>query len=507
MRLRMASAAAMVSAAITVGGLVGTSAASASADAPSGTLTIVVGGNGGLNYDPQTNALPSSFEFMMPVFDTLLNENAKGVISAGLATNWAFSNHNLTLTLTLRNGVQFQDGTPFNSAAVKANIVRGETNPDSVVSDELTAISSISTPTPTTVVLHLKSPAGSLLGYFSGPAGMMGSPKAFAGKNYDTHPVGTGPWEVSSTSVPGSDMIYTAFPGYWDKAIQKVATVKVVVDAESSFVPAMTGGSANAVLLTGSPTDGATLKSDGFPVHNSSMTFLYVMYFNKSGFFANPKVREAVSLAINRNAICTALLKGACKVTGQPVSPGSWAYDPSLPAPAFDPSEARNLLKQAGYPNGFSFTATVASTFGEGETQLSAIQQMLGQIGIKMKDSPLPIPDLFPALDTGKVQAYYGPDTGGADPAIPLEVDLGPAYNPGGYTDAALSSALTKANAATTSAARVADYRAASAEYQTSAYNVVVLNQTLQYATAKNVSGAVAHDPLVLDARGVTVGS
>ena len=141
-----------------------------------GTLTIVVAGNGGLDYDPQLNALPSATGYMSPVFDTLLNENTQGAISPGLATAWKFSGNGLTLTLTLRPGLKFQDGTAMNAAAVKANILRGQTDKESVIANQLTSISSVDAVNPTTVVLHLKSPGGALLGYFSRIGGHDGEP-------------------------------------------------------------------------------------------------------------------------------------------------------------------------------------------------------------------------------------------------------------------------------------------------------------------------------------------
>ena len=420
-----------------------TAANSSGSKGSAGTLTIVVAGNGGLDYDPQLNALPSATGYMSPVFDTLLNENTQGVISPGLATAWKFSSNGLALTLTLRQGVKFQDGTPLNAAAVKANILRGQTDKESVIANQLTSISSVDAVNPTTVVLHLKSPGGALLGYFSGSAGMMASPASWA----------------------------------------------------------------NTALLTGAATDGKTLGADGFPVKSSNVTFLQIMYFNKTGIFASPLVRQAVSVAINRQELCTALFAGsaACTPTGQPVAPSSWAYDRSLAPPKQNIAEARTLLKQAGHPNGISFTATVAATYGEGETQLTAIQSMLAQAGIHMTIRALPIPQLFPALDSGSVQAYYGPDTGGADPAIPLETDLSSAYDPGNYSVPQLTQLLSQANAVTNPAARPAAYQKVSAEYQASAFNVVTLNQNLQFATAKNVNGVTVHDPLVVEARGAIV--
>ncbi len=470
-----------------------------------GSFTVLVAGNGGLNYDPQTNAAPSAGEFMMPVFDTLVTEHRDGTISAGLATAWKFSEDKKTLTLNLRDGVTFHDGTAFNAEAVKSNIARGQTDAKSVVAGQLAAIESIETPSANVVTLRLKEPNGALLGFFAGPAGMMASPKAWANSNYAINPVGTGPWQVSASSKPGSDMVYTAFPQYWNKSVQKVATVHIRVGTESTFVPSVTGNSAQAVTLTGAATDAETLKAAGLPVAPAGTTYLHLMYLNKSGVFADPKVRQAVSLAIDRKTICTSLLAGACTVTGQPLEPKSWAYDSSLAAPTQDVERAKALLAEAGHPQGISFKAVVSSAGTQLQTELSAIQQMLAKANITMTTTPMPIAQLLPTLGSGDAQAYYSVGTGGADPAIPLSSMIAPAYNPGGYKDSAFVPALAAATGAATQEERATAYKKASAAYQQSVFNVVILNQDLQFATAKGVSGVTAHDPLILDARGVTV--
>ncbi len=466
------------------------------------TLTVLVAADGGQNYDPQTNASPSSGEFIMPVFEPLLTENSEGEISGGLASAWRFSAAGKTLTLTLRKGVTFHDGTAFDAKAVKSNIERGQTNDKSVVAGQLGLISSIRTRGRRTVVLNLKSAGGALLGFLAGPAGMMGSPKAFAGKNYPTHPVGTGPWEVSDASQPGSDMVYTKFGKYHGPAVAKASTIHIRNSAESTFVASLNGGSTQAVMLTGAPTDTQTLKDAGFPVHTAGTTYLHLLYLNKSGVFADPKVREAVSLAIDRQAICTALLDDACTVTGQPLKPDSWAYDTSKKAPAQDKERAKALLADAGHADGFEFKAVVSSTGTQLQTELTAIQQMLADVGIKMSITPMPVAQLLPTFGSGDAEAYYSVNTGGADPAIPLATMAGPAYNPGEYDSAALSSQLAEAGTKTSTHARAVAYRKASSAYQDVAFNVVVLNQDLSFAVGKKAKGLVARDPLVLDVRG-----
>ena len=469
------------------------------------SLTILVPADGGQNYDPQTNASPSSTQFLMPVFDTLLGSTPDGSTTPGLATAWVLAPDSTSLTLTLRGGVRFQDGSPFNSDAVRRNLERGKTTPKSVVASQLASIAAIDAPNPLTVVLHLNGGGGALLGFLAGPAGMMASPASWARSNAATVPIGTGPWQVSPDSIPGNDMAYTRFGGYWDPSAPRVDTIHIRVGAESTFVPGLDSGVAHAVLLTGSPTDGTTLSTNGLPVRAAPTTYLHLFYLNKTGVFADARVRRALSLAVDRQLLCDALLYSRCVPTAQPVSPRSWAYDPASAPPAPDAAAARALLAEAGHPGGIDIPVVVSSAGTQLLTELTALQQMVADAGIRISINPRPVAQLLPALDDGTAQAYYTVNSGGADPAIPLAQMTAPAYNPGGYRDPAFDAALRTAGVAVTSADRRAAYRRVSAAYQATDFNVIVLNQDLQYATARGVTGINARDPLTLDVRGAAV--
>lgn len=322
--------------------------------------------------------------------------------------------------------------------------------------------------------------------------------------DYGTHPVGTGPWQVSPRSTPGSNMVYTAFDRYWEASSVRVPVVNVRVGSESTFVASLSGNSAQAVMLTGAPTDAKTLRANGLPVKDSGTTYLHLLYLNKSGALADPRVRQAISLAIDRKAICEALLAGACTPTAQPLQPKSWAYDKSTPAPTRNVDKAKALLAEAGQSK-LTFKTVVSSAGTQLQTELSAIQQMLGDVGITMTVSPMPVVQLLPSLANGTAQAYYSVNTGGADPAIPIITMTAPAYNPGGYSEPGLKTAFEQANRAVSQQDRAVAYQKVSRQYQETAYNVVVLNQDLRFATAKAVQGVIGRDPLVIDARGVVV--
>ncbi len=469
------------------------------------SLTILVPADGGQNYDPQTNASPSSTQFLMPVFETLLNSSPDGTTTAGLATAWTLAPGGRSLSLTLRGGVRFHDGTPFDASAVRKNLERGKTDPKSVIAGQLAAVTAIDVPDPSTVVLHLTGGGGAVLGFLAGPAGMMASPASWGRTNAATDPIGTGPWQVSPSSVPGTDMVYTRFAGYRDPGVARVDTIHIQVGSESTFVPGLSSGIAQAVMLTGAPTDGGTLANYGIPVQSASTTYLHMFYLNKTGVFADPRVRRALSLAVDRKLMCDALLYSRCTASAQPVSPRSWAYDSTASPPVPDLDQARTLLAQAGHAGGIDVPVVVSSAGTELLTELTALQQMVAKAGIRITINPMPVAQLLPALDTGRAQAYYTVNSGGADPAIPLAQMTAPAYDPGGYRDPAFSAALAAAADAVAPQDRRAAYRKASAAYQATDFNVVVLNQDLQYATAQGVTGVGARDPQTLEVRGATV--
>src|ERR1700722_10500596 len=134
-----------------------------------------------------------------------------------LATNWSWSADGKALTLTLRDGVKFQDGEPFDADAVRANIERYRTAPESNRKGELRPVTGVEVIDPKTVRIVLSQPYAPLIAVLSDRAGMMGSPKALAalGKDFATHPVCAGPFSFVER-VPQDRMVLERFPGYWN---------------------------------------------------------------------------------------------------------------------------------------------------------------------------------------------------------------------------------------------------------------------------------------------------
>src|SRR5579875_3405489 len=200
------------------------------ASASSSTLNI------GLSADPPTldPSLSSALvdrQVMMNVYDTLFQLTPDNKIAPDLVKSYEESSDGKTYTLHLQKGVNFQDGTPFNAAAVKFNIERDQQK-TSARHSQLSAIASIDTPDDYTVVLHLKHQFSPLLATFTGRSGMMVSPTAVQkeGSNYANSPVGTGPYEFKER-VKGDHITLIKNPHYWGSE-PHIATViyKVFTD-------------------------------------------------------------------------------------------------------------------------------------------------------------------------------------------------------------------------------------------------------------------------------------
>ena len=314
----------------------------------------------GQNYDPATTASPAVGSYLAPVFDTLVTVDSSGTIKPSLSTAWEFGDNEKSLTMTLRPGVRFHDGTPFDASAVKANLDRGKSLPTSVVKGQLAVVSDVAVVNPGVVKLTLSGGAGTILSLLGSRAGMMMSPTAFKNPDLATHPVGTGPWEVSSETVPGKTMVYTKYAGYWDPSVQGIEKFVIKVVSPDAQAAGMNDGSINLLLLTSNPQDADTLKSSGNVVDSTGLEYVHTLFLSKKGVFANEHARLALSYAIDRQLIAGTVMLGQCTPTGQPFKPSSWAYDPALPAPAQNNGRVADELRAANLPGGFQFKAVVS---------------------------------------------------------------------------------------------------------------------------------------------------
>lgn len=305
-----------------------------------------------------------------------------------LAESYDASKDGLTYTIKLRSGVKFQDGTDFNAEAVKVNLDRAS-NPDNHLKryNLFKSVATTEVVDPTTVKITLKQPFSAFINTLASPAAAMISPTALKkyGKEIGFHPVGTGPYELETWNQ--TDFVKVKkFAGYWKPGYPKLDSItwRPVVDNNTRAAMLQTGEANFAFPI---PYEQAKLLEKNGKldlVTSPSIMQRYISFNVTQKPFDNPKVREAINYAINRQALVKVAFAGyATPATG--IVPPSIQYSQNYPALEYNPAKARELLKEAGYPNGFSTTLWSSHNHSTAQKVLQFTQQQLAQVGIKVQ--------------------------------------------------------------------------------------------------------------------------
>ncbi|SIS84753.1 ABC transporter substrate-binding protein [Alicyclobacillus vulcanalis] len=358
--------------------------ASGAADVQSATLTV------GLQADPATldPALSSALvdrQVMANIYDTLFSLTPTGKIVPNLVESYSVSKNGLVYTFQLRHGIKFQDGTPFNAQAVQFNLER-DMAATSARRNELSSISSVETQGEYTVIVRLSHPYSPLLAVLTDRAGMMVSPTAVKkeGANYPDHPVGTGPFMFSSR-VKGDHITLVANPHYWKgKPKLSEVTFKIFTDPNVEITN-LENGSIQLADQVPAQQLGLLEKNPNFVVSNKPGLGYQGIYLNVTQPpFNNKYLRLAVDAAINRSLLVNVALKGEATPAWGPFSPESPVFNRTLDLPpAPNAALVKRYLKEAGDPNGFSFTLQTANN--PVSTEIAQIvQSMLQPYHIQM---------------------------------------------------------------------------------------------------------------------------
>ncbi len=377
-------------AAATTGGAAPAAAtvAPAAASGPSGTLTIVQGADITTTDPFQIQAIRGMHT---SIYDQLLVRDANFKIAPWLATSWENPDEH-TWVFHLRQGVKFHNGEPFNAASVVWSFQRFVA-PDekNIYASMLSPVSQVDALDDYTVKVTTKDPFPALLenlayGVFMGPPQAMQT----QGDEFFKNPVGTGPFKFVSWS-PGEKMVVEAAGGHFggDPKIKTIVWQPVTEDA-TRVVELRTG---QADLIT-SVSPGQISQLDGQPgisvVKFPSQSFMVLIMNAAKPPFDDPRVRQAMNYAVDKQAIITTLLGGNGTVLPAPAGPAHEGYDPNLGVMYnYDPDKAKQLLADAGYANGFSFTLdTPDGRYLQDKAVAQAVGGMLAKVGVQAKVNP-----------------------------------------------------------------------------------------------------------------------
>ncbi len=388
--------------------VVGSSTHAAAAAAPQKTLVFACEAEPS-QLDPHISNTWNTFRILTHMFESFVVQDLtkdkvdRPPIVPALATNWTVSKDGKVYSFTLRKGVKFHDGTPWNAEAAKFNLDR-MTNPNFQYFNKISAgkmgwmwgdLDKYEVVDEYTFKITLKQPNSEFLRRLTqGGAGapVMISPesvKKWGNDEVTNHPVGTGPFKFVER-VYGEKVVLEKNPGYWDpkripkidrwiiRGINEVATRELVLQ----------NGEVD-IIATPSPDSVDFLASKGFRIVKGPVPTIYVLWLNfKEPYFQDVRVRQAVAMAIDRVGMAKYLKRGLAQPAYGILNFAGPGYDPKFRDYQYDPIQAKKLLAEAGFPNGFE--TRMDWTLGGGgdvNTQLDAewLQRDLAKIGIKSK--------------------------------------------------------------------------------------------------------------------------
>src|SRR5258705_969638 len=365
---------------------------------PHGTVNI---GSDLSGFDLQPNNFLTISMVGTSLFDGLTASGPKGVIQPRLATAWKALDDKNTWEFTLREGVTFSNGERFDAQSVKFTVEK-TLNDKLRWAGRLATIKSVTIINDYTVQVTTDGPDALLPGRLSL---YMMPPKQVAAEGLNTfglHPAGTGSYVIDSyTASQKLTMQYRS--DSWRVGKVGVPDKPLVIDLPSSMpnpatrIAALRSGSVDAI--TAVPIDEIeALQRDGFTVsigkQASPVTFFLLTDLDKTNPATVPlhdkRVRQALNHAVDQNALINQLFKGLVgDCPGQLVDSDGFGYNPNIKAFGYDPAKAKQLLAEAGYPNGFSTQITVlAGNPMGGEVIGQALAQYFDKVGVKAEILP-----------------------------------------------------------------------------------------------------------------------
>lgn len=390
---------------------------------------LVVGAATTPSVDPHFQFLAGNIAYHRHVFSALTQFN-RGVVEPDLATSWRA----VTPTqweFKLRPGVLFHDGTPLTADDVVFSLKRLSALPNNPISYAGTALGStkeITAPDPSTIRIDTALPEPMLPITISIAAivSRKHADKAGAAEfNSGKATIGTGPYKFASF-VPGERYEVVRNDAYFGTKAQWQKVVFRFLTQDASRIAALLAGEVDLIEQV-PPADAAKLRGNAnLAVHQGPSFRFYFAYgfltpestpwaTDKQGkpLPKNPmrdvRVREALSLGIDRKAIVQRVMDGAAEPINQFATPGMASYNKDLPELAYDPVRAKKLLAEAGYPDGFGLTVHCSNDRYPNDGRVcQTLGQMLARIGLDMKVEAQPKSVYFPKIFPPKGEYAFG---------------------------------------------------------------------------------------------------
>ena len=430
-----------------------------------------------------------------------------------LATDWSWSDDETVLTMNLREGVVFHDGTPFNADAVVANIDRSQNLPESRRKSEVASISAVEAVDEFTVRLTLHGPDATLLAQLSDRAGMMISPTAAEemGADFGSAPVCSGPFRFVER-VQQDRIALERFADYWNAdEIHLDAVTFLPIPDTTVRLANLRAGDLDMIERLAATDLGSARGDANLTVKDITALGYQGITMNvgngprsEEPFGQDARLRQALSLSIDRNALNQVVFDGAFTPGNQPVPPGTTFYDARFPVPGRDVEAARALLAEAGFADGIELTVQVANNPVQTQV-MEVVQAMASEAGINISIRATEFATLLQQQTAGE---YQGSQVGWSgrtdvDGNIHQFVTCEGGINDSGFCDPRVDELLDRARTSNDPQVRKEAYDAAREILNAELPIIYLYHPSWIWAMSANLEGFTAYPDGMIRLEGV----
>ncbi|MBR3570015.1 MAG: ABC transporter substrate-binding protein [Oscillibacter sp.] len=456
--------------------------------------------------DPHKMVAAGTKEIMFNVFEGLVKPAPSGDLIPALAESWTVSDDARTYAFALRPNVKFHNGAIFTSADALYSIRRlaglddAENSADVVAVDAFSNLAAIDAPDETTLVLRLREPSNEFLSYLTAAV----IPADYA--EQDTAPVGTGPFRFVSRTAQES-VVLERFDDYWGApAAIKTVTCRIIENADSILMSLQSGAVDLFAHLT---ITQAQQLGDGFRVEQGAMNLVQALYLNNAVEpFNDIRVRQALCHAVDKQAILDLAFDGYGFPIGSSMYPAFSKYFDETLTDFYphDVEKAKQLLADAGYPDGFSMSITVPSNYQPHLDAAQVIAEQLKEIGVQANILPVEWETWLNEAYLGRnfESTVIGVDASAMTARALLERFTSTASNNFiNYNNEEYDNLFAEAQSLTDDAAQTAAYRAMERNLTENAANVYIQDMADLLAVRNGLEGIQFYPIYVLDLYGL----
>jgi peptide/nickel transport system substrate-binding protein len=404
--------------------------------------------------NPYADSISLGYGIWCEVLGCLVSRNTRTrEYVPALAESWRVDNPT-TWIFNLRRDVKWHDGSPFTAADVLHSVNRIKNDRDSKQKHNLAHVAEVEALDDYTVKMTTKEPTASLLDYFAdlliitskaqydqfGPDAITQQP-----------PLGTGPYMFKEL-VPNQRMVIVKNPNWWGGPVQGPDEVvyRIMRETEVRVTALLNGEIQIAQFVPPHLFDRVNNDPNAKIISVDSVEIMFLAMSPKFKPWDNKLLRQAVAYAIDRDAIIQGVFLGQAKRLDGPVGAATYGYDPNLqPRYTYNPERAKQLLAQAGYPNGIDVElATPVGRYVQDKQSAEAMTSMLTAAGIRTRLQTPEWPTLWADVQNGKVPFYYMGRGSVNDPGPPLSQYFETGVSPRiGYSSPTFDALLAKERA------------------------------------------------------------